>query len=198
MLSFIQHPANGNLTSDGDTCYQYNEANKLDKVYKCITSETVAEYVYDYEGMRMVKRNFAKGVLRDTVISWTDSFETKAIAGGATENTSYYFVNKELVAKKDNSGNKTYYHTDHLGSTSVITNQSGNLVEATTNDPWGEIDSGGTQSKFLYTGQEHDAETGLHYYNARYYDPDIRRFTQPDDIIQDAYDPQASASTFTN
>jgi RHS repeat-associated protein len=71
-----------------------------------------------------------------------------------------------------------------------VTNQAGSVVETTTYDPWGEIVSGGTANKFLYTGQEHDGETGLHYYNARYYNPDIRRFTQPDDIIQNIYDPQ--------
>jgi len=64
------------------------------------------------------------------------------------------------------------------------------LVESTSYDPWGKIKSGGTKSKFLYTGQENDAETGLHYYNARYYDSHIRRFTQPDDLIQDIYNPQ--------
>ena len=39
-------------------------------------------------------------------------------------------------------------------------------------------------------GQENDPETGLDYYNARYYNPNIRRFTQADDIIQDQYNPQ--------
>jgi RHS repeat-associated protein len=43
----------------------------------------------------------------------------------------------------------------------------------------------------LYTGQENDSETGLDYYNARYYDPHIRRFIQPDDVVQDIYNPQA-------
>src|SRR4029078_7238521 len=52
------------------------------------------------------------------------------------------------------------------------------------------IKIGGTKSKFLYTGQENDSETGLDYYNARYYDPHIRRFTHPDDIVQDIYSPQ--------
>ena len=57
------------------------------------------------------------------------------------------------------------------------------LVESTTYGPWGEVLAGGTQSKFQYTGQEKDQETGLNYYNFRYYDPTIRRFTQPDDVI---------------
>ncbi len=64
------------------------------------------------------------------------------------------------------------------------------MVENTTYDPWGTIKTGGTKSKFLYTGQENDSETGLHYYNARYYDSHIRRFTQPDDIVEDVYNPQ--------
>ena len=34
-------------------------------------------------------------------------------------------------------------------------------------------------------------ETGIYYYGARYYNPEIRRFVQPDPIIQDVYDPQA-------
>ena len=100
-------------------------------------------------------------------------------------------MNNELVAKKDSDGTRTYFHNDHLGSTTVITDASGSpLAENTKYDPWGEVKSGGVKSKFQYTGQERDSETGLHYYNARYYDPYIRRFTQPDDIIQNVYSPQ--------
>jgi RHS repeat-associated protein len=41
-----------------------------------------------------------------------------------------------------------------------------------------------------YTGQVLDEGTGLYYYNARYYDPVLGRFTQPDDVIQDIFNPQ--------
>lgn len=92
--------------------------------------------------------------------------------------------------KKDNNGNKTYFHNDHLGSTTVLTNSSSGVIEKTEYDPWGEVKDGGTKSKFQYTGQEKDLETGLNYYNYRYYDSHTRRFTQPDDIIQNVYAPQ--------
>jgi RHS repeat-associated protein len=95
-----------------------------------------------------------------------------------------------LIAKKNPDGSRYYFHSDHLGSTTILTNQSGSVVERTKYDPWGEVLDGGSKSKYLYTGQEKDQETNLHYYNARYYDPHIRRFTQPDDIIQNLYDPQ--------
>jgi RHS repeat-associated protein len=42
-----------------------------------------------------------------------------------------------------------------------------------------------------FTGQILDAETGLYYYNARYYDPELGRFTQPDTEIPDLSNPQS-------
>lgn len=42
-----------------------------------------------------------------------------------------------------------------------------------------------------YTGQEFDAETGLYYYNARYYNPVLGRFISADTIVPDPSDPQA-------
>ena len=95
-----------------------------------------------------------------------------------------------LLQKKDNNGNRTFFHNGHLGSTTVITDVSGALVESTKYDPWGEIKTGGTKSKFQYTGQERDSETGLSYYDSRFYDAHIKRFIQPDTWLPDVYSPQ--------
>lgn len=185
------YDANGNQTSDGTKCYVYNEANQLKQVKNCSNNQLIAEYVYDYNGTRLIKKQYVNGVLDKTVYSPSDKYETTKIAsGGATQNTSYYFANDQIIAKKDSTGNKTYFHNDHLGSSSVITDASGAVVESTKYDPWGEVTAGGTKSKFQYTGQEKDSETGLNYYNARYYDSHIKRFTQPDDYVQNIYDPQ--------
>jgi len=181
---------NGNMTSDGTKCYEYNDANQLKKVKQCSNNQLIAEYVYDYKGKRLVKKNYVNGVLNNTVYSPTDEYETKKKADGTTENTTYYTANNEVVAKKNPDGSINYYHNDHLGSNSVLTNQSGAVVEKTTYEPYGEVKTGGTKSKFQYTGQEKDLETGLNYYDARYYDPHIQRFVQPDSLLPDAYDPQ--------
>jgi RHS repeat-associated protein len=185
------YDANGNMTSDGLKCYTYNEANQLSKVKECGNNHTIAEYIYDYDGLRMVKKNFVTGTLASSVVSWSDGYETKTKVGGTAQNTTYYWVNGELLAKKDSSNNRFYYHNDHLGSSALLTAQNGSVTEETKYDPWGEVLSGGTKSKFQYTGQEMDAETGLNYYNFRYYNSDTRRFTQPDDIIQSLYAPQS-------
>ena len=42
-----------------------------------------------------------------------------------------------------------------------------------------------------FTGQEYDIETGLYFYKARYYNPALGRFIQPDSIVQDPTDPQS-------
>lgn len=184
------YDANGNMVSDGQYCYNYSEANQVSKVEECTTGQTVAEYVYDYEGKRVAKKVFEGGVLQETVYFPSKEFETKKLADGSTQNTSYYYVNDEIVARRNPGGTLAFYHNDHLGSTSVLTDENGDLVEETTYYPYGEVKSGGTSSKYLYTGQEKDFETGLSYYGARYYNPHIYRFAQADSILTDVYDPQ--------
>jgi RHS repeat-associated protein len=43
----------------------------------------------------------------------------------------------------------------------------------------------------LFTGQRLDSSSGLYYYNARYYDPHLGRFIQPDTLVPDPLNPQA-------
>lgn len=186
----ITYDANGNMLTKGEQCYEYNQANQLSKVKTCGSNQTVAEYIYGFDGIRLIKKNYLAGSLVNTVISWTKGFETKDIVGGSVETTNYYFANDEVVGMRKPDGTNRYFHNDHLGSTGIITNQSGIRVEGTDFGAWGETTNGGTESKYQYTGQENDAETGLNYMNARYYSPELKHFTQPDTLIQDVYDPQ--------
>src|SRR5436190_4307 len=185
------YDANGNMTSNGQNCYEYNDYNQLKKVKTCSDNKLIAEYGYNSEGQRQIKKEYdTNGNLKWTITSISDKFEVKEYPDGREEITKYYFVNDQLIAKKNPDGTKEYVHNDHLGSTNIITDQQGQKVEETQYDPWGEVKAGGTKSKFQYTGQEKDQETGLNYYNARYYNSHTKHFTQPDDIVQDPYDPQ--------
>ncbi len=53
------------------------------------------------------------------------------------------------------------------------------------------VDRARKKSQNLYTWTEWDDETGFYYYGARYYDPQLGRFLQPDSIIPDPNDPQS-------
>ncbi len=70
-----------------------------------------------------------------------------------------------------------YYHSDHLGSASYITNLDGEVVQHVEYVPFGEVfieERNNTwNTPYLFNGKEFDAETGLYYYGARYYNPRI-------------------------
>lgn len=68
-----------------------------------------------------------------------------------------------------------YYHPDHLGSSSYITNLDGEVVQHIEYVPFGEVffeeRNNVWNTPYLFNAKEFDEETGLYYYGARYYDP---------------------------
>jgi RHS repeat-associated protein len=88
-----------------------------------------------------------------------------------------------------------YYHHDQLTSSSVLSDSSGNQKEVNAYYPFGRTQTASPQAGFQvsrrFTGQILDAETGLYYYNARYYDPELGRFIQADTKIPDLSNPQS-------
>jgi len=73
----------------------------------------------------------------------------------------------------------TYYHTDALGSPVAATDQQGNVVWRETYEPYGERikkEPASSTNARWHTGHVLDAETGLQYAGARYYDPVLGRF----------------------
>jgi RHS repeat-associated protein len=77
-----------------------------------------------------------------------------------------------------------YYHSNHLGSSSTITDKEGEFYQHIEYFPYGEtwIDDRETDDTIThrFTGQEYDKETNLYNYNARQYDPVLGRFMSPD------------------
>src|SRR5262249_39027285 len=82
-------------------------------------------------------------------------------------------------------GGQTYYYFyDRLGSVAGLTDGAGNVVASYTYNPWGNIASstGTLANPFRFTGRQYDAESGLYFYRARYYDPQVGRFISRDPI----------------
>ncbi|MFV0506885.1 MAG: RHS repeat-associated core domain-containing protein, partial [Bacteroidales bacterium] len=77
-----------------------------------------------------------------------------------------------------------YYHPDHLGSASYITNLDGEVVQHIEYVPFGEVfleERNNTwNTPYLFNGKELDEETGLYYYGARYYNPRASQFLSTD------------------
>jgi RHS repeat-associated protein len=87
-----------------------------------------------------------------------------------------------------------YFLGDHLGSTTVVADEAGNEVGHVVYYPYGGILTSTlplTITDRLFTGQRWDDTIGLYDYDARFYDPQIGTFIQPDSVVPDPGNPIA-------
>ncbi|MCL6592311.1 MAG: M15 family metallopeptidase, partial [Firmicutes bacterium] len=84
----------------------------------------------------------------------------------------------------DNLGEtkKYFYHTDHLGSTVMVTDEAGEKVWDTEYTPFGKTAAveGELKNAAKFTGKDWDEDANLWYYNARWMDPETGRFISED------------------
>ncbi len=179
---------NGNMIEAQYFSYEYNEFNQLVAVYD-LESNLIEEYSYDHEGNRIKKIEYSYD---ETNITTYYPFPEliESVNDTEIEDTYYYFLDGKIISRDDPDGDRYYYHNDHLGSHTLVTDETGNVAEETVYKPFGGVWSGG-EADLLFTGKELDDGTNLYYYSARYYDSELRQFTQPDTIIPKYYDPQS-------
>ncbi|MFA5317067.1 MAG: RHS repeat-associated core domain-containing protein [Dehalococcoidales bacterium] len=137
---------------------------------------TSSTFVYDGDGMRVRKTENGETIL------YVNKYYEKNLTTG--EETSYYYLGNRLVAKHSNT-KLNYIHQDHLTGTALVTSDNGTQLGSTKYYPFGDrLESqGDLGTDKLFTGQRLD-DTGLYYYNARYYDANIGRFISADTITQ--------------
>jgi len=161
-----------------DTNYSYNQLNELTGLSQGHTS---ASYAYNGDGLRMAKTvNGSK-----TPFTWDlVSSDPLLLSDGST---SYIYGSSGLPIEEITAAGKTFdYHHDRLGSTTLLTNASGLPVAVYLYDSYGTplISLSLVSNPLQYTGQYRDAESGLYYLRARYYDPSIGQFTSVDSAVR--------------
>jgi|GEM_PF-763781 len=88
-----------------------------------------------------------------------------------------------------------WYHTDHLGSSTYLTDNFGRPSHYYETLPFGEMmvehnqsannpTNGGYNNAYKFNGKELDDATGMYYYGARYYDPRISIFVSVDPLAE--------------
>ena len=178
------YDANGNLLSGGGRTLTWDAENRLQQA---VYSGQTAVFTYDGDGL-LVKRE----VGGQTTVHVDQHYERNVTTGQETKN---YYLGDQRVAM-DQDDDIYFLHTDHLGSTRIMSDQAGNAVgEAIRYYPYGTMRAGnpGTlPTDYLYTGQRRQEPLGgLYHMGARFYDPALGRWLSADSIIPDEADPQA-------
>lgn len=204
----LTYDDNGNLITGDEKYREYNDFNQLVRVYEGDddSGDILETYIFhptedrilvkytDYEGTNnphtailYINDNFIRkytnllGIPRVEEIYYIK--DSSGVVSEVVRNVSYMDDNYELVKT-------SFYHNDHLGSISIVTNESGGVVEESYYSPYGEILEGGS-SRYDYEGKEFSDITNDYDFNFRKYDTGLGIFTQPDSGVNDVYDPQS-------
>jgi RHS repeat-associated protein len=114
--------------------------------------------------------------------------------GSTSTMVRYYYAGAERVAMRTGAADPLWLVGDHLGSTSVAANYDGSAGPRQGYKAWGEkrFPAGASllPTTFRYTGQREDSYIKLYWYGSRWYDPELSRWNQPDQIIPE---PEKSA-----
>ena len=180
--------------------YTWNERNLLSQTKD---DSYTTEYLYGGDGQRAVKRSSVSETLYFNKF-FTQRYDDAYQGAGGRMSKHIFLGNDRIVTKQvalgtgedyDNADTGVerkytyYYHADHLGSTSVVTDRDGEVYERLEYTPYGETwfdeTNGDTyfDTPYRFSAKEKDEETGLYYYGARYLDPKYSRWISADPAL---------------
>jgi RHS repeat-associated protein len=191
-----QYDANGNMTyrrllmGGQEKIYNlaYDAENHLTQISGAVPQTQT--YSYNGDGAHILASN---GITTTVYIG--NYFEWK---GTVADSIRYYYAGTARIAMRKGSQAPLFLLGDHLGSTSKVVDENGQVVPGGLRlyKAWGELryESGILPTQYRYTGQYEqftDSNNDLYHYGARFYDPYLNRWCQPDSIITNLYDPLA-------
>jgi RHS repeat-associated protein len=206
---------NGNQTGWENTQNANNRVIEWDEENRITTVSDnghTSYYVYDAGGERTLKRS-AQGetfyvnpyfVIREGQVASKHFFAgSQRVATKLTKQESQTVHGKggnDKPAKIIYEKEQYFYHPDHLGSSSFVTDEKGEVYEHLEYFPFGETfahEHSNTQvTPYRFTGKELDEVTGLYYYGARYYDPRTSVWQSPDPILDEYMDGKPNGGVF--
>jgi len=175
--------------------------NALGQLVSVETAKYRSVFGYNAQGERIYKQvtEKASGAVRLSLYP----MDSVAVEPAGTQ--SYIFVgSSRLVRLEENTGEWYYYLKDHIGSSDIVMHSSGKPVEQMLYQPYGSEEDPDLMSNawrehsqankditprekthHRFTGHYLDDDSGLYYMKARFYDPQLGRFVQPDPLFLD-------------
>lgn len=201
------YDSNGNMLSGAGRTITPTSFNMASSIVDGANSDALT---YDSEHARV--KQVATGATAETTYYLNDpisgSMEEMLNSGGTLTWHDFILADGKLVAERFCTGTSPcttsptveYFVPDHLGSVSVITNDTGTVLQRLSYDAWGKrrnadgtADPGCTITSSTtrgFTGQEMMDSICLINFNARIQDPSLGRFLSADAVTQDVYTPQ--------
>jgi len=172
----VSHDANGNASAIGSAGYTYTSENRLatapgvylpywasGMLWEIYESPSGTETMFEYVGGNMISE-----------YDNTRTLTRRYVRGPGVD---------EPLVEYHGAGTSTrrFLHADERGSIVAITSDSGGILAINSYDEYG-VPAAGNTGRFQYTGQPWIAQMGMYYYRARFYNPRLGRFMQPDPI----------------
>jgi len=167
----------------GNLIYQVNY-NSKGRANSISTSNSTNQFAYDPNDYRIKKDNqlyHLEGEHLEATYSNTGELQNKYLRGVIVDEiVNGYSYHSQAPGDWTNY---TFHH-DQINSVTALTGHNGTTEETTRYDAFGAIlnQTNNTGNDLLFTGRERDQTTGLIYYRARYYDPEIGRFITEDPL----------------
>jgi RHS repeat-associated protein len=176
------YDANGNMTSRNVNGQSFTLTYDAENRLVSVTGAATATFVYDADS-KQVKAT-VNGV---TTYYVGNHYEVKNSVV-----TKYYFAGATRLAVRT-GGTLSYLLGDHLGSSSLTTDANGVKTASALYKAFGETryTLGALGTDYKFTGQRLQAELGIYFYGARWYDGSLGRFTSPDTMIPSTQGVQA-------
>lgn len=140
-------------------------------------------YTYNEDGIRTSKT--VNGVTTKYYLNGTDIIEQT----DGTNTLHFYYDNTGEIIGFTYNDNQYFYIKNVQDDIIAIADNSGNIVSEYAYDPWGAVISVtgsnteiGNLNPFRYRSYYYDSEIGMYYLQSRYYDPEICRFINCDDV----------------
>ena len=170
--------------STADTTASFNY-DPLGQMIDASTGGSTYSYGYDALGRRVKEE--VDGSQRHFLLNGPNVVSEITDTGNRIDFTHGPWVDEvlgeTLSTQSGDLQHSKFYHHDDLGSVTAWSDDSGALDGARHYSPFGAVTAtqGGIEGRYGFTGRESD-ETGLYYYRARYYDPELGRFTSVDPV----------------
>ena len=183
-----EYDADGNMTTSGNGwVYTYNGENRITQATKGSTTVTMA---YDYAGRRISKTVTASGIVQNAYKYVYDGFKLIAVYNNNDLVMTFTWqpesLGMDVPVSMTYGGAAYYYVTDGNKNVTALLDASGNRVAEYVYGPFGQtVSATGSIAQinpFRFSSEFHDDETGLVYYNYRYYSPELGRWTKRDPI----------------